>query len=170
MKVVAAHHPIIQKEVDELLSKGVIEPSSGGASFYSSVYLTLSSLIVICIYHLLRCLLSNMSGSLFSMVIMLSSLISRMLINIFLLLSIIIIFYDLFGTICHISGRFYLVGWLQSLGFSQPSLNLSCSFAIARVSVLLSILITFWSWYALSWQVRGLTHFVFLIGLPGITY
>ena len=38
-----------------------------------------------------------MSGSLFSMVIMLSPLISRMFINIFLLLSIIIIFYDLLG-------------------------------------------------------------------------
>ena len=34
----AAHHPVIQKEVDELLAKGAIEPSSGGASFYSSVF------------------------------------------------------------------------------------------------------------------------------------
>ena len=41
-------------------------------------------------------------------------------------------FYDLFGTIHHISGRFYVLGWLQPLRFSQPSLNLSCSFAIAR--------------------------------------
>ena len=61
MKVAAAHHPIIQKDVNELLSEGVIEPSSGGARFYSSVfvvakhtgglwpYLTLSSLIIICI-------------------------------------------------------------------------------------------------------------------------
>ena len=38
MKVAPAHHPIIQKKVDELLSKGVIEPSSGGAGFYSSVF------------------------------------------------------------------------------------------------------------------------------------
>ena len=38
MKVAAAHHPIIQKEVDELHSKAVIEPSSGGAGFYSSVF------------------------------------------------------------------------------------------------------------------------------------
>ena len=37
-KVAAAHHPIIQKEVDELLAKGVIEPSSGGAGFYSSMF------------------------------------------------------------------------------------------------------------------------------------
>ena len=41
MKVAAAHHPIIQKEVDELLSKEVIEPSSGGAGFYSSVFVVL---------------------------------------------------------------------------------------------------------------------------------
>ena len=33
----AAHHPIIQKEVDELLAKGTIEPSSGDAGFYSNV-------------------------------------------------------------------------------------------------------------------------------------
>ena len=38
VKVPAAHHPIIQKEVDELLAKGAIEPSPGGASFYSSVF------------------------------------------------------------------------------------------------------------------------------------
>ena len=38
MKVASAHHPIIEKEVDELLSKGAIEPSSGGACFYSNVF------------------------------------------------------------------------------------------------------------------------------------
>ena len=38
VKVPAAHHPVIQKEVDELLAKGATEPSSGGASFYSSVF------------------------------------------------------------------------------------------------------------------------------------
>ena len=37
VKVAAAHHPIIQ-EVDELLSKGAIEPSFGGDGFYSSVF------------------------------------------------------------------------------------------------------------------------------------
>ena len=35
---VAVTHPIIQKEVDELLSKGAIEPSSCGASFFSGVF------------------------------------------------------------------------------------------------------------------------------------
>ena len=38
VKAAAAHHPIIQREVDELLGKGAIEPSSGGAGFYSSVF------------------------------------------------------------------------------------------------------------------------------------
>ena len=40
-----AHHPIIQKEVDELLTIGVIEPSSGGAGFYSSIFWFLSILV-----------------------------------------------------------------------------------------------------------------------------
>ena len=101
---------------------------------------------------------SSTSGSLFSMVIMLSSLIYRMLIYIFLLLSTIIVSYNLFGTICLISGRFYLLGWPQYLGFSLPSLNLFCSFAIVRVSVLLSIWMTSWSWFTLSGQVRGLSY------------
>ena len=38
VKAAAAHHPIIQKEVDELLAKGAIEPSSGGVGFYSSMF------------------------------------------------------------------------------------------------------------------------------------
>ena len=38
VKAAAAHHPIIQKEMDELLSQGVIELSSGGAGFYSSMF------------------------------------------------------------------------------------------------------------------------------------
>ena len=38
IKVATIHHSIIQKEVDELLAKGTIEPSSGGAGFYSSMF------------------------------------------------------------------------------------------------------------------------------------
>ena len=38
VKVATAHHPIIQKEVDKLLAKGAIEPSSGEAGFYSSMF------------------------------------------------------------------------------------------------------------------------------------
>ena len=33
-----ANHTIIQKWMDELLVKGVIEPSIGGADFYSNVF------------------------------------------------------------------------------------------------------------------------------------
>ena len=39
VKAAAAHHPVIQKEVDELLAKRAIEPSSCGAGFHSSVFL-----------------------------------------------------------------------------------------------------------------------------------
>ena len=42
VKVAAAHHHIIQKEMDELLSKGAIEPSPGGVSFYSSMFVVLN--------------------------------------------------------------------------------------------------------------------------------
>ena len=174
VKVAVAHHPIIQKEVDELLAKGVIEPSSGGAGLYCSVfvvpkhtgglwpifnlklfnyYLHIPSFKMPTIRH---------SGYLFIMVIVLSPLISRMLIYIFLLLSIIVIFYYLFGIICHISGKFYLLGWSQPLGFSWPSLNLSCSFAITRDSVLSSIWMISWSWFTLSGQLGGLAHFCVL--------
>ena len=38
VKVVAAHHPIIQKKMDGLLTQGAVKPSSGGADFYSSVF------------------------------------------------------------------------------------------------------------------------------------
>ena len=38
VKVAAAHHPVIQKEVDELLANGAIDPSSGGTGFYSSMF------------------------------------------------------------------------------------------------------------------------------------
>ena len=43
MKEAVAHHPIIQKEVDDLLPKGAIELSSGGAGFYSSVFVVPNS-------------------------------------------------------------------------------------------------------------------------------
>ena len=165
-----SHHPNIQKEVDELLSKGTNEPSSGVAGFYSSMFVvpkhTGGLWPILKLKHFnhylhipsLRCLLSDMYSILLSVVIMLSPLIYRMLIYIFLSLNIIIISYNLFNTMCLISGRFCLLGWPQPLGFSQPSLTIFCSFAIARVSIL-SILMTSWSWFALSGQIRGLTHF-----------
>ena len=33
VKAAVAHHPVIQREVDELLAKGATEPFSGGAGF-----------------------------------------------------------------------------------------------------------------------------------------
>ena len=39
VKMAAAHHPVIQREVDELLAKGAIKPSSNGAGFYSSLFM-----------------------------------------------------------------------------------------------------------------------------------
>ena len=38
VKVAATHHPVIQREVDELLAEGAIEPSSDGTGFYSSMF------------------------------------------------------------------------------------------------------------------------------------
>ena len=38
IKAAVAHHPIIQKVVHKLLSKGSTEPSTGGVGFYSNVF------------------------------------------------------------------------------------------------------------------------------------
>ena len=100
-----------------------------------------------------------MYGSLSSMVIMPFPLIYRMLIYMFPLLNIIIVFYVLFGIMCLISGRFYLLGLPQPLGFLHLCPNLFCSFAIAKVCLLLSIWMTTWSLFTLSGQVRGHTLF-----------
>ena len=122
VKTTVADHPIIQKEVDELLARGAIEPSSVGAGFYSSVfvvpkctgglwpilnlkwfnhYLHTPSFKMPTIRHIWK--LIQHGDYAFSIDL-------RMLIYTLLLLSI-IIFYDLFGTICHISAMFYLLGW-----------------------------------------------------------
>ena len=96
-----------------------------------------------------------MYNSLSSMVIMPFPLIYRMLIYMYLLLSIIVISWVLIGIMCLISGRFYLLGLPQPLGFLCPSPNLFCSFAIAMVCVLLSIWMTSWSSFTVSGWVRG---------------
>ena len=137
VKVAAAHHPIIQMEVDELLSKGVIEPSSGDAGFDSSMfvvpkhtdglwpilnfqqfnhYLHIPSFKMPTFWHVLQ--LIQHGNYAFSIDL-------QVFINIFLLLSIIIGFYNLFGTIHHISGRFLPFGLATTPRVSQPSLNLS---------------------------------------------
>ena len=172
VKAAAAHLPVIQREADELLAKGAIEPSSGGASFYLSMFVVpkhtgglqpIVNLIIICIYLLLRCLLLDRSGSLYSVVIMLFPLIYKMLIYIFLLLSMIIISYILFGIMYLINGRFYLLGWPQPLGFllppTRPILFLCHCKGLCIVIYLDDILVL----VALSRQVRG--HALFLCSL-----
>ena len=183
VKVAATHHPIIQKEVDGLLSRGVIGPSSGGAGFYSSVfvvpkctgglwpilslkwfnhYLYIPSFKMSTIRHVWQ--LIQHGDYAFSIDLQDTNL------HIPIVEHHHHFFLQFFGTICHIIGKFYLLGWLKSLGFLQPSLNLSCSFTGTTFYVLLSIWMISWSWFALSGQVRGLAHFFFLIGSPCITY
>ena len=107
IKAALAHHPNIQ-EVDKMLVKGAIEPSTGNAGFIlmSLLFLciwvaydpnsTLSSSITLGTYQLLRCPISDRYGNLFfNRVTMLFLLISRMLIYIFLLLSITVTCYCL---------------------------------------------------------------------------
>ena len=98
IKPLSAIHPIIQ-EVDELLAKSAIEWATAHAGFYSNVfvvpkstggYLSLLNLMQFNCYihmHILRYLLSDKYGSLFSKVTMFSLLITRMLICIFVLLT-----------------------------------------------------------------------------------
>ena len=121
----------------------------------SDPYSILSVLIVICTFLLLRCQLFKLYGSLSSRVIMPFPLIFRMLIYMFPLLSIIASFYVLFGIMCLISGGFYLLDLPQPLGFSHPSLNRFCSFAVAKVCILSSIWMISWSLFTLSGQVKG---------------
>ena len=93
VKVATTHHPIIQKEVGELLAKGAVEPSSGGAAFYSSMLVVpkcgLCPILNLKHFnhyvHIPSFKRSDMYGSLFSMVIMLYPLIYSMLIYLFLL-------------------------------------------------------------------------------------
>ena len=116
MKAVTAYHAIIQK-MEELLFKGSIEPSSGGAGFCSNAFVvpkntgclvTIFSLISTCTYTFLIYLQSDRYGNLFK-VILLFVLISKMLVCLFLLLSIIINLYILFGK-TNLSGRFCHLG------------------------------------------------------------
>ena len=161
VKAAVAHHTIIQKEVDELLAKGAIEPSFGGVGFFSSVFVVpkhtygLQPILNIkCFKRYLHIpsfkMLTIRCVAAYSAWYYAFSIDYRMLISIFLSLSIIISSNDLLGTICLISGRFYHLGWPQPLRFSLPSLNLFCSIAITRFSVLFSIWMTSWSWFTLS--------------------
>ena len=111
-KAALAHFPVIQKDVDELLTKGAIEPSTGNAGFSSNIFVVPKNTCVYNLYSFLNnsillssCLLSDRYRNLISNVTVPSLFISRMLICIFLLLSDVIVFYSLFGKIRIISER-----------------------------------------------------------------
>ena len=149
VKVAAAHHLIILKEVDDLFSKGAIEPSSGGVGFYSSVFVVpkhtgglwpILNLMQFNHYlhkpyfkmHTIRHVRQLIQHGDYAFSIDLQDA----YLHIRIVKHHCHVFYNLFGTMCHISGRFYLLVWPQHLGFSQPSLNLSGAFASTGVSVL----------------------------------
>ena len=107
-----------------------------------------------------------MYGSLSSMVIMSFPLISKMHVYKFPLLSIIVIlFYLLFGIICLISGRFYLLGLPWPLGYymslTKPILFLCCHKDLHIVICLDDILVLVHCKWA---GKRANSVFVFLVG------
>ena len=128
----AITHDLIIQEVNELLAKGSTEACMGGAGFYS----TLSNLIALNMYLLLRCLPLDRYCTLFKKVIMLFLLISVMLIYLFLLLSITIIFYALFDNSNHFSGIYCHLGFTTSPRVSLHLLNSYYSFAAVRFVIL----------------------------------
>ena len=136
IKAAMAHHPIIWKELDELLAKATIKLSIGGPSFYSNILVVpmhTSGLQFIlnlqwfnlCMHILLRYILSNLINT----TSMLPLVTSKKLIYIFLLLSITVAFGILFGNTNLTSGRFCYMDCLQSLQFSLHLLNPYCSLA-----------------------------------------
>ena len=135
VKVPAAHHPVIQKEVDELLAKGAIEPSSDGAGFYSSVFVVpkctggLRPILNLkgfnCYMHIPSFKMPTLK-TVWQLIQQGDYAFSIDLQDAYLhvpLLSIIAGFYVLFGIMCLISGGFYLLDLQQPLGFSHSSLN-----------------------------------------------
>ena len=151
IEAASAHHPIIQQEVDELLAEGAIEPSSCGAGFHCNVLA-----VPKCTEDLWPILNFKQFNQYMHIPILRMPIIRHVwqiiqhgdyafsidLKDAYLLISIVKChchFYDLFGKICHINGKYYPLGWPQPLGLSLPSLHFSCSFVDTKVSVLLSI-------------------------------
>ena len=131
IKAAAAHYPIIQQKVDELLAKGAIESPSGGAGFYSNVYvvpkhtdglkLILNLLCFNCYMHTptfkthsIRHVWQLIEHGDYAFFIYLK--------DAYLHVPIVKhdnhhFFYNLCGKICHISEKFYFWCWPQSWGF-----------------------------------------------------
>ena len=165
--------------MDELLAEGAIEPSSCCASFYSSMFVVpmhtggLWPILNLKLFnHYMHVPSSKMPTirHVWQLIQLGHYAFSIDLQDAYLHIYIVKHHHCFLQFVCLISGRFCPFGWPQPLGFSLPSLNLFCSLAITRVSVLLFIWMTSWSWFVPSGQVRGFAHFVFLISSAWITY
>ena len=176
VKVAAAHHPVIQKEVDELLAKGAIEPSSGGAGFYSSMFVVPKCTGDLC---------PVLNPKHFNHFIHIPSFKKPTLKHVWQLIqqddfafSI-----DLQDAYLHVpivkdhhhflcfdwhnvpyQWKVFPVGLATAPRVLHSLRNLFCSFATAKVCILLSIWMTSWSSFTLSGQVRGHTCFCVLVG------
>ena len=151
IKAAAAHHPIIQQELDELLAKGAIEPSSGSAGFYSNVfvvpkctgvlwlilnlkdfncYIHIPTFRMPTIRHVWQCI--QCGDNAFSIDVK----------DVYLHIPIVkhhCLFLRFLWQNVQYQWKVLPFGLASTLGFSQHSLKLSCSFVNAKVSVLLSI-------------------------------
>ena len=169
VKVAAALHPIIH-EVDELLSKGAIEPYSGFAGCYPSVFV-----------------IPEHTGGL-PPILNLKQCNHYLHIPSFKMPTL--------GHVQHLQDadlhipivkhhHFFLWFVWHNIPYQWKVLPFGLNTAPRVLAVLtkpvlflchckgyilLSIWMTSWSWFALSGHVRGLTHFVFFIGLPWIAY
>ena len=151
VKVAAAHHLITQKEADELLYKGALEPSSGGAGFYFSAFVVSRHTGVL--WPILNLKLFNYYLYTPSFKVPTIRHVQQLLQHGDYVFSIglqdaylhipIVRHHHLFlSFVWHnmpYQWKVLLWGWPQLLGFPQPALNLFCSFAMTRVSILLPV-------------------------------
>ena len=165
VKMAAAHHPIIQKEVDELLAKGVIKPSSGGTGFYSSVFVV--PVHTAGLWPILNQKHFNHFKHIPSFKMPTLRHIQQLIQGGHCAFSI-----DLQDAYLHIpivKHNYSLPFVWHNVPYQWKVLSFGlatapwvftaltkpvCSFAIARISVLLYIWMTSWSWFTLSRQAR----------------
>ena len=173
VKVAAAHHPVIQKEVDELLAKGAIEPSSGGAGFYSSAF------VVPKCTEGLRPILNLMHFNHF--IQQGDYAFSIDLQDAYLHVPIVKhhhqFLHFVWGNVPY-QWRVLPFGLATAPRVFTSLTNLFCSFAIAKFCILSSIWMIFWSLLHLSRQVKGHTCFcvpcwsvlVYISVFPSLTF
>ena len=172
VKVPAAHHPVIQKEVDELLAKGAIEPSSGGAGFYSSVFVVpkhtgglrpILNLKRFNHYMHIPSFKMPTLKTVWQLIQQGDYAFSIDLQDAYLHVPIVKHHRRFLHFVWHnvpYQWRVLPLDLPQPLGFSHPSLYPFYSFAITKVCILSSIWMISWSLFALSGQVKGHTCFL----------